>query len=269
MHSLPALPRRALVLAVALAAVLGALVVPHPAQANQTRRILHRPAVIQQPGVYDVGFNFATTGATPAIVVQSSDVTINFCGHSLEGPGDLQGVGVLVDGVDNVRISGGGLAGFQIGVQVVNSTNVVIDGMQIEGNDLGGAPPAIEIGVLLLDSRGVVVSGNTIANTFLGVFVRGPGSMGNRVSGNTIAGGEHGELAICFNPAPNQTEGGPAANLVTDNHVGAFNRGLSLSTDSAANIVRGNSFVTFGEGISEKTPGTNMIEDNILASLTP
>ena len=40
-----------------------------------------------------------------------------------------------------------------------------------------------EIGVLLLDSRGVGASNNTIAD------------------------GEHGERAICFNPAPGLTAG--------------------------------------------------------------
>src|SRR5687767_15493083 len=49
---------------------------------------------------------------------------------------------------------------------------------------------------------------------FLGVFVRGGGSGGNRIAGNTITGGEDGQLGICYNPTDTGGSAGPAGDLV-------------------------------------------------------
>ena len=50
------------------------------------------------------------------------------------------------------------------------------------------------------NSRAVFVERNVISRTFLGVFVRGGGSGGNRIAENTLVGGESGQLGICYNP---------------------------------------------------------------------
>src|SRR6058998_2522651 len=128
---------------------------------------IHRPMIITEPGSYVVQRGFNLPGAGTAVVIRTDSVTLDLNGHTLGGSGDKQGVGILVENATGVRIRGGVLAGFGTGVQVMGSTNVEIEKLQIAGNDLGGTPPNIEVGILILDSRGVVVRDNLVTNTFL------------------------------------------------------------------------------------------------------
>lgn len=243
-----------------------ALCGPAPASAQEQplgdgARAVHRTWEIRGPGVYELTFNRRADG-DPAIVITGNDVTLDLAGLSLLGPGGRQGVGVLVLDASNVEIRNGHLQDFGIGVQAVNSRNVTIEGLQIDGQDSGGSPPDVEIGVMLVDTRGSRVTGNVITNTFLGIFVRGEESGGNRIAGNLITGGVNGELAICYNPAPGASDGGPDGDLVYDNVVSHFRRALSLSADSTGNVVRNNTLAYFDLGIIEATPGSNVIDAN-------
>jgi parallel beta-helix repeat protein len=266
MHPEPRLRRCRVVLFSLLIIIVGAAL---PASADQRGPIrqIHRPTVITRPGHYVLGFSFASAGAGAAIEIRASDVTLDLDGHTLTGPGGKIGVGVLVAGATNVRVSGGALRRFGVGVQVDGATNVRVDGLQIDGEDLGGTPPAVEVGILLVDSRGVVVEHNTVTDTFLGIFVRGEGSQGNRIAENTLVGGANGELGVCYNPAPEETSGGPSGDLVYANHVASFNRGIALSADSAANLILENRLAVHRAAIEEATPGSNVIEDNQTAGL--
>lgn len=254
-----------------LAAVPPALAQPAPADPESESAAAFtrtRTRVIHRPGVYEL-FRDEQVGDMTAIEIRADNVTFDLAGRSISGLGGLQGVGIRIVDADNVRVFGGSLKDLAIGVQVMSSTNVTIEDLQIDGQDLGGAPPAVEIGVLLVDSKGVRVSGNTITDTFLGIFVRGEAAGGNRITGNTITGGANGELAICYNPAPGAEGGGPDGDLVADNLISHFRRGLSLSADSAGNVVRGNSIAYFDLGIVEATPGSNVIEANDEIAIAP
>jgi nitrous oxidase accessory protein NosD len=225
-------------------------------------RQIHGPTVIDRAGVYVLARNFRSKGTGVAIAVRASNVTLDLGGRTVSGPGSKQGTGISVEGATNVRIAGGSLRGFGIGIQVIDATNVRVADVQIDGQDLGGTPPDVEVGILILDSRGVVVEDTLVSDTFLGIFVRGEGSGANRIAGNTLAGGGNGELGICYNPAPDSSTGGPAGDLVYGNHVSHFNRGIALSADSVANVVRGNSIASRGAAIEEATAGSNVIADN-------
>lgn len=220
-----------------------------------------RSLVIRRPGSYFLRHDLLTSDEI-GIDIRSSDVTVDLRGHTLVGLGDRIGIGIKVAGVSNVEVFNGKIQDFGIGVQVGDSTNVSVTGLQIDGQDLGGAPPDIEIGVLIVDSRGVRVENNSVSDTFLGVFVRGEGSGANLIAGNVLAGGENGELAICYNPAPGAEAGGPSGDLITDNLASRFRRGFSFSEDSTGNVLRENSFAYFDLGIVEATPGSNVIADN-------
>jgi hypothetical protein len=261
----------------ALLTLAVALVGPAPASAQPELisgdlEAVNAPAqptfVIRRPGSYVLSTG-RRGGTDPAISIESSDVTLDLGGNTLFGPGGRQGVGIRVVGVTNVWITNGHLQRFGIGVMAVNSVNVTVDGLQIDGQDLGGAPPDVEIGVMLIDTRGARIAHNTITDTFLGVFVRGENSGGNQVVGNLITGGLNGELAICYNPAPDATAGGPDGDLVADNLVSHFRRAISLSADSTGNIVRDNALAYFDLGIVEATPGSNLIVDNDETQVTP
>lgn len=228
---------------------------------------IHRPMIITEPGSYVVRRGFSLQGAGTAVVIRADSVTLDLNGHTLAGPGDKQGVGISVENATGVRIRGGVLAGFGTGVQVMGSTNVEIEKLQIAGNDLGGTPPNIEVGILILDSRGVVVRDNLVTNTFLGVFVRGA-SGGNRIALNTLTGGTKGELGICYNPAAGKSDG-PTGDLVYNNLISRWNRGIATSANSLHNIFRGNDVAYFEAGVDEKTPGSNTFAANTLVQITP
>jgi len=228
-----------------------------------------RPFTISAPGSYVLDRSLDARYGGPAVRIRASDVTLDLAGHTLRGPGGRQGVGILIEGASNVRVFDGHLTQLGIGVQVVGGTNVAVTDLQIDGEDSGGAPPDVEIGILLVDTRGARIARNTITDTFLGIFVRGDGSGGNRIYENLLTGGDNGELAICYNPAPGQSGGGPHGDLVVDNVISRFRRGLSLSTDSSGNVVRDNTIAFFEIDIQEATPGTNIIEDNDEIQILP
>ena len=223
--------------------------------------------VIRNPGSYFLP-NDRVIGDITAIEIAADDVTLDLGGHGVLGPGSLGGVGIAIRG-DNVRLSNGYLQNVGIGVLVENSTNVVIENLRIDGLDLGGTPPNVEIGILLVETRGARVTGNVITDTFLGVFVRGEGSGGNVISGNLITGGANGQLAICYNPAPDAAAGGPDGDLVSDNVISHFHQGMSFSADSAGNVVRGNAVAFFDLGIVEATPGSNVVAGNDEVQISP
>lgn len=220
-----------------------------------------RSLIIRRSGSYYLPRDLVATEEV-GIDIRASDVTLDLSGHTLLGPGERSGVGIKAEGVSNVRILNGNLQDFGIGVQILGAANVSVSGLQIDGQDLGGSPPEVEIGVLIVNSRGVRVADNTISDTFLGVFVRGDGSSGNRITGNLIAGGDNGELAICYNPAPGADGGGPSGDLITNNFASRYRRGFSFSADSVGNILRDNSFAYFDLGVVEATAGSNVIADN-------
>jgi hypothetical protein len=222
--------------------------------------------VIHSPGFYRVLRNFGT-GNGAGIVIQADDVTVDLAGHTIFGPGQMHGMGIVVDGASNVKVANGHLRSVGLGVFLNHAENVSVEGLQIDGQDLGGAPPNVEIGVMLIDTRGARIVGNQITRTFLGIFVRGEGSGGNLVADNVVTGGDNGELAICYNPAPDETSGGPDGDLVTGNLISRFRRGLSLSDGSAGNVVRDNTVAYFDIDIQEADPGANLIEDNHLQQI--
>ena len=108
-----------------------------------------------------------------------------------------------------------------------------------------------------------------ITETFLGVFVRGEGSGGNRIADNLLTGGDHGELGICYNPAAGETTGGPSGDLVYGNVVSRFRRGVALSADSTGNVVRENTLAYFDLAIEEAVAGANLLVDNDMVEITP
>ncbi len=219
--------------------------------------------VITQPGSYTVARNITNDTTAPTILIQANDVSLDLGGFRLLGAVATP-AGVAVMGASNVRIRNGAIRGFGVGVRVENSSNVVVTGLQIDGRDTPSpAPSQREIGVLLVNSRGIEVSHNVITDGFLGIFVRGEESGGNRISDNLITGGDNGELGICYNPAPGAAAGGPHGDLVYNNVISRWRRGLSLSSDSTGNFIRENTLAYFDLGLEDETPpGSNVVAEN-------
>jgi Right handed beta helix region len=222
-----------------------------------------RPTVIRRSGRYILANDLRAEAGEVAIRIMASHVTLDLGGHRINGPGNKQGTGIEISGASNVRVVNGFLHRLGTGVLLQDTTNVVIEELQIDGEDLGGPPPSIEIGILMINARGSRIERNVITDTFLGIFVRGEASTGNRITTNQITGGDNGELAICYNPAPGEaTPAGPDGDLIYANLISRFRRGIVLSAGSVGNQVLENHLAYFDLSVQEATAGDNLISDN-------
>lgn len=224
--------------------------------------------VISRPGAYFLRRGIVLRDAGEAILITASNVSLDLSGQSLTGPGGKLGVGVRVQGASGVRVHGGLISRFGTGVQIADSRNVRIEGLQIRGEDAGGPPPG-EIGVLIVNSRGVVVERNVVSDTFLGVFVRGGGSGGNRIANNTLTGGTNGQIGICYNPDGSGDPTGPSGDLVYNNLSSRWNVGIQTSSGTSGNVFRENVLAYFQVGFQEVGANQNLLEDNASVTIAP
>lgn len=263
--SLDLLGRSAVAAALAVVAVAG---VSSAAAEPESLHSSGGPIVINRPGAYVLTRNITLHGTGDAVRIRASNVSLDLRGHSLIGPGAKQGVGVRIEGVASVRVFGGNIARFGTGVLVSDSRNVRLEGLQIEGEDLGGPPPG-EVGVLILNSKSVALERNVVSRTFLGVFVRGERSGGNRIADNTLTGGVNGQIGVCYNPDGSADPTGPSGDLVHNNLSSRWNIGMQTSAGTAGNIFRENALAYFQVAFQEVGPGQNVLEDNTSIAITP
>lgn len=231
-------------------------------------RPITKAMTITESGSYILLRDIALGQPGSAIVIAADNVSLNLNGHALVGPGNKQGIGIDIAGVNSISVHNGTIAGFGTGIRVANAHDVRLENLQIRGEDGGGPPPG-EVGVLVLNSRGVVLKDNIISRTFLGVFVRGGGSGGNRIAGNTLIGGQNGQIGICYNPDGSASTAGPEGDLVYNNLVSRFNIGIQTSAQTLGNIFRENNIAFFQQAIQEVTAGSNVFEENTSTAITP
>lgn len=217
---------------------------------------------ITRPGSYRLSRDLRLREDGAAVVIAASGVSLDLDGHALTGPGAKTGTGILIDGGQNVSVRNGTLQGFGFGVRVVNAVNVKLQGLQVAGEDLGGPGPG-EVGVLIFNSRGVEVFRNVITRVFLGVFVRGEGSGGNRIAENVVSAGAAGQIGVCYNPDGLGTAAGPRGDTIYNNLLSGFNIGIQTSAESRGNIFRENDLVFVQQAVQELSPsGANAFADN-------
>jgi hypothetical protein len=270
----PALPKFTLSLFTLLLLAL----VPQLVEANNDwnrlsdgrRAVTRAGALITESGSYVLRYDL-WAGSGDGIVIAASGVTLDLNGFEVGTRSKGAGRGIFIDGVSGVTIKNGRVGGFLTNVMVANATNVVVQNLQIVGAGLAPSGGPSEIGVQLVNSRAALIKGNTISSVNLGIFVRGGGSTGNRITENNITGGAnptHGLLGICYNPAPTGGTAGPRGDLIYNNHIARFGYAFAISEFSLYNIVRDNTFASFVGGIREPQffmggGGTNVSEDNI------
>lgn len=228
--------RRLLRLSVGLAATWAAL--PLWAQ-DLDPRPLGSPRTISAPGSYKLVADIAQDLNEAAITVSASGVSLDLNGHQIKGPGGKQGIGIRIAGARGVSVRNGAIADSAFGVIVENSSNVMLTDLRIRGLALPVVTAPPEIGVMIVNSRNVVVQGNGIHNVGLGIFVRGGMSSGNRVAGNTVSTSANGVFGICYNPADSGT-GGPRGDVIQNNLITGFDVSIQVSAGSAANVFRDN-----------------------------
>ena len=138
------------------------------------------PTVITEPGTYIVVSDFSVP-ANPGdgIVIRADHVLLMVRDHVLTGPGNMEGRGIVLDGVQHVLVMGAGvLRTWGIGVALIGTSHSSVRGIRIEGGDAIAMPPTIppQIGILLVNSAENSIRRNDCRLVNLGVFVRGGGS---------------------------------------------------------------------------------------------
>lgn len=228
-----------------------------------------RTGVVDSPGLYVLqGDRRVFAPDRAGITITASDVTLDLNGYAITGLGGKMGVGIRVMGARGVKVMNGFVSNNAFGVVVMNSSNVVVSGLQIRGEGLPVVAPPPETGIMIVQSRNVVVEGNTIDNTGLGIFVRGGMSRGNRIVNNTLTAGTNGVLGICYNPADGDANG-PIGDLIYGNAISGFNTGIQASATSRYNVFKENTvFFTTGMAVELLNP-TNMDMDNTKVDLQP
>lgn len=229
---------------------------------------------ISRPGSYKLYANHqVATG--DGIVITSPNVTLDLNGFQVSTAARGTGRGIVMDHVKGVSVKNGRVSGFNANVAVLNTESAIISQLQILGDNLAPVGGPTEIGILLVNSRGCLVSENVITATNLGLFVRGGGSSGNRLTKNVLTGGAiagRNLLGICYNPAPTPAGGtanpaGPRGDSIYNNHITRFGFAVAVSTGSVSNVFTDNILAGFTGPFREPTAftaqgGTNVEADN-------
>lgn len=240
---------------------------------NLPRGFIHEitgPTVITQPGIYKVVNNFSVTSGD-GIVIQSNHVLLWIGNHTLTGPGNKIGRGIVLEGVQHVLVWGGNLETFGTGIALENTSKSAIKNVRVLGGDEFADPPnniPPQIGTLLLNSSRNQILHNNFHLINLGIFVRGQGSYSNKISLNKVKGGMHGLLAICYNPAPDAGPEGPTNDKVFLNNLERFGVGIATSEGSAHNTFSFNRIKYFNEPWVDNN-GTNRFLFNRTMQITP
>lgn len=202
---------------------------------------------ITRPGVYKLDRDISISGSD-AIVIRSSNVTLDLNGYTITSTTPGSGRGVAAETVKNVSVLNGSIRGFNINVSFSDVEAGSIKNLRVIGTSLAPNGGPSEIGVLLVNSRACTVLSNTVTSVNLGVFIRGAQSTGNRIEQNVIVGGvtdSSNLLGICYNPAPDSGTAGPVGDSIYNNHISRFNYAISVSAGSQANLFVDNTLSSF------------------------
>jgi len=220
------------------------------------------PTTITQSGYYRVTSDFSASD--DAIMIQADHVYLQMHGHTITGPGNKAGRGVVVDGANAVYIYGGSLENFGLGVQMINSSHVYVVGVKVTGGDEFADPAngvAPQIGIMSLNSNSNFIYANHLSLVNLGIFIRGDGSYNNVIYRNFVTGGDRGLLAVCYNP---DGSGDPAAghnDLIIRNFLDRFGLGLQFKAMAHDNRFLAN-VVYYFNSPWEDLNGSNQIAYN-------
>ena len=233
---------------------------------------IHGPTVITRPGAYRVTGDFSVDAETgDGVVIRSEHVLLSLGGHTITGPGNKAGRGIVVDHANGVLVTGGTLQNFGIGVTLLASNRSAVRFIRVRGGDEPANPPAgvpPQIGVMLVDSHNNRVARNQLDRINLGIFVRGAGSYDNKVRRNQVSAASHGLLGICYNPAAGEGPVGPSRDDVTENLLDHFGTGIQVSEGSANNRFNRN-VIRYLDHAWVDHNGSNEFEKNRTTQVAP
>ena len=167
------------------------------------------------------------------LIVGADGITINLNGHTITGPGS--GVGISVPNRTGVVIVGGTVKNFLAGIQLVNSTAIVVKENRFTGN---------QDAVFLVGTSGSTIKENTAwQNSRVGVMLRPSGirnSTQNLVAENTLTDNTNGIILV-------ET---PTGNVLKENMIsGSSNAGINVNGGVSGNLIQENAFIGNAAGI--------------------
>jgi parallel beta-helix repeat protein len=227
------------------------------------------PTTITRPGIYYLESDFSTPD--DGIVIQSNFVILNLGDHTISGPGNKSGRGVVIDHSKYVIVYGGNFEQFGTGVMFDEASRSSVRYAEIMGGDEIADPSAgiaPQIGIMLKNSSRNWIFGNKISMTNLGIFVRGGGSSRNKIYHNKAMGGDRGLLAICYNPVPGEGGAGPSRDNIRFNYLSRFGSGIQTSEGSEKNSFLFNTIKYFDEAYRDFN-GSNKFKRNETMQLDP
>lgn len=239
-------------------------------QGSDHAQPINGPTTITRSGDYRLTTDLRVESGD-AIVITASHVRLWLGKHRLYGPGNKLGRAVVIDGAEDVVVRGGHVEHFGFGAVLVNASYCRLRDLTIEGGDeiadpANGNPP--QIGIMLVNSSKNYLGGNRVQGVNLGIFVRGGGSYRNLIQRNSVTGGAHGLLAICYNPAPGAELAGPMKDRVQFNVLERFGTGIAASALSAENVFAMNRIHYFNAAYDDKN-GSNVFVRNDTRQITP
>lgn len=230
----------------------------------------NRTINITRPGAYRLNDDVNVRNGN-GIVITASNVSLNLNGYSVTTDSGGTGRGIAIAHASGVSVRNGKVGGFNANVMINNSTNVVVESLQIVGRGLAPNNGPTEIGVLIINGRSVAINRNNISSVNLGVFVRGANATGNRIFENVIVGGAipaNNLLGICYNPAEGAGDGGPRGDNIYNNLITRFGYAVAVSSGSISNIFNENNLASFIGNFREPEAfveggGTNISDGNL------
>lgn len=228
------------------------------------------PTTITSPGFYRVTSDFSASD--DAIMIQSNWVYLFIGNHTITGPGNKMGRGVVIDGSHYVAVFGGNFETFGMGVVLNESMLCAVRNVHITGGDVYADPGngiAPQIGIMAVNSARNLIFHNRIEMLNLGIFMRGDGTYSNRVFGNKLMGGDLGLLGICYNPDGSGDPAGAHNDDVNSNIVERFRGGFQANFGTHDILVRRNHFKYFAFDIEDKENASTFVNNHSMQIPTP
>ena len=220
------------------------------------------PVVITESGRYRVTRDFSVPEGD-GIVVHADHVRLDLGDHTITGPGNKIGRGIVIENAEEVLIEGGELKRFGVGVALVGADHCGVRYVHVKGGDEFADPPDVppQVGILIVNSVRSRIRRSRIEDVNLGLFVRGGDSEGNRITRNRILADDNGLLAICYNPAEGEGSAGPHDDTVVNNVLKRFATGIATSAGSENNRFLSNRIEFFREAWTDAN-GSNIFRNN-------
>jgi parallel beta-helix repeat protein len=186
------------------------------------------------PGTYVLARDLLTCSGR-VITVAANNVNLVLAGHTLTAAPDGAG-GVIAENVTGLKITGGAIVGFSIGIELDNTPDARVTGVTATGNH--------SVGIFVSRTTGARLSGNTVTNNGT-AGIRLSSTTGAQLAGNTATNNRVG-ITLVFDSDGNRVVG----NTVTGN--GSF--GIQVQPSSTGNQFRGNTATGNSPDLGDDNP---------------